>query len=140
MANLKGLIKLRKYNVEEKQKVLSALFREAETIEAKKNALLHTVATERRIAEEKNDYDTHASYILYVERARDQIMALDRKLKEVNAKITKAQDAMREAFGELKKIEIIQKTREDDERREIDRKESLMLDEIGLEIHRREKS
>lgn len=140
MANLKGLIKLRKFTVEEKQKILSTLYREYESIDAKKRSLIETVAKERTIAEEKNSYETHASYILYAEQARDQVMALDGKLKELNVYIEKAQDEVREAFAEFKKIEIVQQNREDEEEREIDRKDSLTLDDIGVEGHRRKET
>ena len=44
---------------------------------------------------------------------------------------------MREAFSEQKKAELIQEQREDEEQKEIARKENTNLDEIGVEVFRR---
>ena len=44
---------------------------------------------------------------------------------------------MRRAFAELKKIEITQERREDEEEKAINKKESAELDEIAIEGFRR---
>ena len=116
MANLKPLIKLRKYQVEEKQKILAALLRSVEEIESKKRAILLSIKEERRIAEESDDYETQASFRMYAERAREQVKIYDGEIRKYNFLIDKAQEDMREAFSEQKKIEIIQKEREAEER------------------------
>lgn len=133
MADLNPLIRLRKYRVEEKQKILADLFREAERFEMVIQGLLESEETERKLAEEKNDYETTTAYSLYAERIRGQVEFLKMGLEKVNSRIVVAQDAMREAFGELKKIEIIQENREAEEDKEELRRESKDMDEIGLQ-------
>lgn len=133
MADLNPLIRLRKYRVEEKQKVLADLFREAERFEAAIAGLTMQQENERRIAEEKGDYETVTAYSLFAERVRGQIDFLKIGLNKVNGRIAVAQDAMREAFGELKKIEIIQENREDEEAKEELKREGKTLDEVGLQ-------
>ena len=52
-------------------------------------------------------------------------------------RIEVARDDMRRAFAELKKIEITQERREDEEEKAINKKESAELDEIAIEGFRR---
>ena len=137
MANLKPLIKLRKFQVEEKQKILAILLREVEKFEAKKSDLLLQIKEERRLAEESGDYETQAAYRLYVERARIQVRVFEGEINKYNHLVNKAQEDMRAAFAEMKKIEIIQENREDDEERELNRKDSAIMDEVGIDGHRR---
>jgi flagellar protein FliJ len=132
MANLKPLIKLRKYNVEEKQKVLATLLREVEKYEAKKLELNLQIKRERQIAEEREDYETQAAFRLYAERAREWIRMYDIEIRKLNVLIARAQEEMREAFSEMKKIEIIQKEREEEERRAANAKDSARMDEVGI--------
>ena len=70
MANLNPLIRLRKYRVEEKQKILADLFRQAEKIESRKSFLLKQKDDEQDIAEERNDYETLTAFALFAERVR----------------------------------------------------------------------
>lgn len=138
MADLSALIRLRKHRVEEKQKALAELFREAERFEAAIQGLLDQRERERALAEEKNDYETLTAYTLFAERVKTQIDFLKEGLRRVNARVVVAQDAMREAFGELKKIEIIQENRKAEEARALQKKEGQMMDEVGLQRHARQ--
>ena len=133
MANLKPLIKLRKFQVEEKQKVLAALLREVEKFESKKREVLVSIKAERKIAEESEDYETQAAYRMYAERARDQVRMIDLEINKYNFLIQKAQDDMRDAFAEQKKIEIIQELREAEEMLEETRRDNARMDEVGME-------
>ena len=133
MADLNPLIRLRKYRVEEKQKALADLFREAERFEAVINGLLQQEEHERKLAEEKGDYETLTAYTLFAERVRGQVEFLRLGLAKVNARVVVAQDAMREAFGELKKIEIIQENRDAEEEKAALQRENKTMDEIGLQ-------
>jgi flagellar export protein FliJ len=137
MADLNPLIRLRKYRVEEKQKVLADLFRQAEKIENRKSFLLKQRDEERDVAEEKNDYETLTAFALFAERVRREVEALDEAMAQLNVRIGIAQDAMREAFGELKKIEIIQENRDDAEDKKALKQEGQVLDEVAVERFRR---
>ena len=137
MANLNPLIRLRKYRVEEKQKILADLFRQAEKIESRKSFLLKQKDDEQDIAEERNDYETLTAFALFAERVRGEIESLNDEMAKLNVRIGIAQDAMREAFGELKKIEIIQKNRDDEDDKAELKREGQVLDEVALEGFRR---
>lgn len=133
MADLNPLIRLRKYRVEEKQKALAELFREAERFEMVINGMLESLAKERAVAEERNDFETTTAFTLYAERVRDQVEFLRMGLDKINARIVVAQDAMRDAFGELKKIEIIQENRDEEAKKVALQREGKTMDEIGLQ-------
>jgi len=137
MADLKPLIRLRKYRVEEKQKVLAELFRQTELLEGRKRVLSIEMDREEELANESDSIDAIFAFVAYAARVNTEIEKLNMLLEKMEPKILKAQDDMREAFSEQKKAEIIQEKREDDEQKEIARKENSNLDAIGVEVFRR---
>ncbi len=137
MADLHGLIRLRKHTVDEKQRVLARLFREAEQIESQKQALLDQMQEERKLAEESEMLESIAYYGRYAEGVRIKIGGLDKALKKLNTRIAIAQEDIRAAFAELKKAEITQRRRDEAIKEEEKQKESKELDEIGIEGFRR---
>ena len=137
MANLKPLIRLRKYRVEEKQKALAELFRQSELLESRKRVLFGDMEREERMAEESGSIDAMFAFVSYAARVHTEIEKLNVLLQLMEPRILKAQDEMREAFSEQKKAEIIQEQREDEEKKKIAQKENTNLDEIGVELFRR---
>ena len=137
MADLKALIRVKKYQIDEKQKRIADLFRQAEDIEGRKDALRSTLEEERKIAENTILRDTENMFGLYAEGVKKQITLLDRDLAKLETRIQIAQDEIREAFTEMKRIELIQKQRENREAAKITARENAELDEIGLDVFRR---
>jgi flagellar protein FliJ len=137
MAGLNPLIRLRKFLVEEKQKALAELYRVAEALENRQRKLKNMIDDERKIAEERQDLDTHMAWLLFSDRARGEIENLADEIKQWDVKIAKAQDEMKDAFAEMKKIEIIQENRDAEEEKKILKRESDVLDEVGIDIFRR---
>lgn len=140
MANLKPLIRLRKYRVEEKQKVLAELFRQSELLEGRKRVLFADMEREEQLANESSSIDAMFAFVAYAARVHTEIEKLNMIMEKMEPRILKAQDEMREAFSEQKKAEIIQEQRQDDEKKEIAKKENTNLDEIGVEVFRRKDS
>lgn len=137
MADLKGLIKLRRHGIDERQKALAQLLRQAETLEAKKQELRDTLEREKDIAENADTKDYAAFFGAYAEGVQKQIEKIDGELKKLEVRIQIAQDDIRNAFAELKKVEIVQKQREEKDRKKQDAKEAAELDEIAIEGFRR---
>ena len=140
MANLKPLIRLRKYRVEEKQKALAELFRQSELLETRKRVLFADMEREEKMAEEADNIDAMFAFVSYAARVHTEIEKLNVLLQLMEPRILKAQDEMREAFSEQKKAELIQEQREDEEKKKIAQKENTNLDEIGVELFRRKDS
>ena len=138
MANLKPLIKLRRFRVEEMQKALAELYREAEYIEQRKQTYLMALDHERQHIDQSRDVTEIALFHTYAERVKLVVSDLDDELYILNGRIEVAREEMREAFGELKKIEMVQEKREQDEQDIADKKESDTLDEVGIQRSFRE--
>lgn len=137
MTDLNPLIRLRKYRVEEKQKVLAELFRQTEILESRKMILSNEMEKEQALAEEQNSVEAMFAFVSYAARVQKELDNLDAAIGKMEPRIQKAQDEMREAFSEQKKAEIIQEQRDAAEQAEIARKENANLDEIGIDVFRR---
>lgn len=135
MADLLSLIRLRKHTVEEKQKALSNLYREADNLITKKQIMEDQLREEKELAQK--DSGAAAFYGRYAENMRTKIEKMDDAIRKINLRIDIAREDVRAAFAEQKKIEIIQRSREAAERKEQDEKESEELDEIAIEGFRR---
>ncbi len=136
MADLSSLIRVRKHAVEQKQKFLAELYRQAEELQSQRDNLLTTLAAERKKSDELG-IEMLSYFGPYSKAVNERVDDIDEAMKKLNARIEVAQDSMREAFAELKKIEITQERRQAEEKAAIDKKESTILDETGLETYRR---
>lgn len=139
MADLDPLIRVRKHSIEQKQKFLAELYRQAEEMDRQKKAL------EDQLREEQESVRNMGAEMLgffgnYSKAVKERIEEIDESRMRLENRIRMAQDDMRDAFAELKKIEIIQERRRAEEADELARKESDLLDEIGIEGFRRNKS
>jgi flagellar export protein FliJ len=137
MADLNPLIRFRKHIVDEKQKVLSQLYRDAERIEQSKQIVLNQMEHEKDMAAEMATTEASMHLGRYLDGARKKIRALEISLKKMQARIEAAQEDVRAAFTEMKKIKIAQDRREEREAAAQDKKESNELDEIGIDRFRR---
>lgn len=136
MANLDPLIRVRKHNVEQKQKVLAELYKKAEELKNQRDALEAQLAIESEKSREL-EIDMLGYFAAYVKETHRNIEAIDQERSKVEKQIRFAQEQLREAFAEQKKIEIIDKRRKDEEQAAQDKKESSELDEIAIDGHRR---
>lgn len=140
MAQLHSLIRLRKYRVEEKQKILAELFRQAELIEGRKRAISESLIREKIIAEESGQVDAYVFYAAYASRMTQELEKIEIQLQRMDARIEKAQEDLREAFAEQKKAEIIQKKRDKSEQDLLKAKENREMDNIGIDVFLRGQS
>lgn len=132
---LKTLIRLSKFNVDEKRRVLTALqTREDQVVEEIR------LAEEQLVREQKLASENQAfafAFPTFYRAWAGQRQALEQALAAVRQQIEAARDELAEAFREQKTYEVTQANREKREREEADRKEQIFLDEIGLNMHRR---
>jgi flagellar FliJ protein len=138
MANLLSLIKLRRHTVEEKQKVLAELYREAEMIEATKDTLIERLRKEREALDQNPVVEMFAYFGRFSQNIQRMLERLNLEKRKLEGRINVAQDDVREAFANVKRIEIVQREREAAEKKEQADKESREMDEIGIEGFRRQ--
>ena len=139
MADLNPLIRVRRHVVEQKQKFLAELYRHADELAEQKQNLLDQMAEERAKMDEM-DIEFQNYFGPYSAAVKKHVFDIDEASAKLEKRIELAREDMREAFAELKKVEITQERREDEEIAEINKKEADELDEIGLEVFRRKQA
>ncbi|MBI4030764.1 MAG: hypothetical protein HY370_03745 [Proteobacteria bacterium] len=137
MADLEPLIKFRKHTVDEKRRFLAQLYREAEMMERQKQVVEDQMAREIETAREMQMAEAQAYLGKYLEGARRKVKAMETSLKKMDVRIAAAQEDMRAAYAEMKKIEITQRNRNEREAAALRKKEDQELDEIGINLFRR---
>src|SRR5688572_17752076 len=105
MADLNPLIRVREHTVEQKQKFLAELYRQAENLAAQKRALEDELAAERDKLKENNSVDMLKYFGVYTEAVKGRIENIESAIEMLNTRINIAREDMREAFAEFKKIE-----------------------------------
>jgi flagellar biosynthesis chaperone FliJ len=138
MADLNPLLQLRKFRLEEKQRALSRLYGQVEELETEKRAILDSVESEKSTVDDNMaHFALMSSFMAYVQKSKKQVEEINKKISALEIKIRRAVDETREAFGEMKKIEITRDRRLQEIQRENQKKEDALFSEIALEIYRR---
>lgn len=137
MADLDSLIRLRRHNIEEKQKVLADIFRQIESLEGKKKDLLSRLEIERKALNENLNLETRAYYGRFEGVIRNNVEKLDTDIRKLEVRLGIAQEEVRTAFADMKRVEIVNDRRKAEDAKELADKESQELDAIGLEGFRR---
>lgn len=137
MARLANIIRLRKWELDEKRRELAALLGERDQIVS----TIDTINAEITAQSKKQDLEVGAVTIgAYIEGARVRQAELAELLRTVEAKVGVMQEKVANSFRELKTFEIAHK-------RELDRKmateaklEQDAFDELGIQSHAREEA
>lgn len=137
MADLGPLIRLRRHSVDEKQKALSELYRQIEAFEERKHHLLDQLQRERDVVNNTSQVEMIAYFGRFSDAVTRDVERLNAQISRLDARIRIAQDDIRNAFADLKRVEIVQRSREDKEKAAADRKETNELDDIGVDGFRR---
>ncbi|MDH5722885.1 MAG: flagellar FliJ family protein [Alphaproteobacteria bacterium] len=138
MADLNSLIRVRRHVVKQKQKFLTTLYDQADALEEQKQAMLAQLTIEKVKIEEMGT-QMRPFFDQYAKAINERISDLDDAADTLNKRIEMAREEVREAFAEVKKIEIIQQRRESEEREKRDKEEAKSLDEIAIEAIQRKK-
>jgi flagellar export protein FliJ len=137
MADLDPLIRLYQKRVDDKQRVLADLYREVEILETLKSDMLAEIDSESKVIEGMEALDTHSYFGAYLQAMRKKIDVVDDGLKQIERRVNLAREDVRRGFAELKKVEITAESRDAEEARKLAKKESDLMDEIGLDAFRR---
>jgi flagellar protein FliJ len=137
MADLNPLIRVRKHAVEQKQKFLAELYRQAEQLADQKSTLEAQLAAERENVRNSDSVDMIKYFSVYADSVKARVKDIDDAVMKLNVRIDIAREDMREAFAEFKKIEITQERREEEEIAVLEKRQADLLDEIAIEGYRR---
>lgn len=140
MADLDPLIRVRRHAVEQKQKFLAELYRQAEELSGQKAKLQEQYEEEQKLMNDLNaqlGMGVMNYFGAYSDAVHDRVEEIEGQMVKLNNRIEMARDDIRQAFEALKKIEITAEERKKEEQAEIDKKEDAELGEIAIEGFRR---
>lgn len=129
-ADLRALIRLHRWRVDEKQRLLAQLRDEEDRVRAQKTALEQEIQAEQASARDNPAFAlTYGAYARAVIRRREKI---DQAIADAAAQVAAVTEALADAFQELKRYELAQEERirqQNEERRKV---QNAMLDEVAL--------
>lgn len=135
MRNRETLIRLHRFQVDEKRRKLAELELMAQEFRARERELEAQVLAEQKKAGISDV--AHFAYPMFAKsviRRRQNILA---SIEDIERQLDAAKDELAAAFRELKKYELLEDSRKRKHRKEVMRVEQAELDEIALGIHRR---
>ena len=138
-ANLKNLIRLHEWNVDEKRRKVAELQHLEDELRQKIDYLKAEMVTEKKAAAENPTEGglMYPNYIKHATQRRDNLME---SLSQMEYVISLAREEMAEAFRDLKKYENVDRNRQRRQREEQLRRDQLVSDEVALNMHRRKKA
>lgn len=131
-----SLIRLHQWRVDEKRRALGALLGQAVELEGQAQSLETEIVNEKQAAM-ANPVEAGMFYGAYAAAAVQRRGRIAAVRTEVENEIVGAQDEVREEYRDLKSLELSQETRDAREEKERLAGEQAILDEMGLERHRR---
>lgn len=136
MADLEPLMRYRKHQLDEKQKILANLYGEAEKLLTRQNTILDEIEREKEAATSPDFQHVVAvsGFGHFLLGSRTKLKELQKQQDRMELRITIALNDMRETFGDLKKIEITHQNRLERERKKLQKREDALFEEIGLQI------
>lgn len=138
-ANIKNLIRLHEWNVDEKRRKLGELLRLQGELEDQMKQLEADLVKQQQAAAADPTLAgiTYGNFAQQVIQRREN---LQESIDQMEFVIAHAQDDLSQAYQELKKYEIVDRNRQRRYELEQGRREQIQLDEIALNQHRRKKA
>ncbi len=135
MKGLATLIRARSWQLEEMRRELGELEGMRADLERKGVELEQELEREQLLVANTGEYGfTYNAYANSVITRRQNLAS---SIADMEVEIMKARDRVREAYQELRKFEITEERNLARLQAEEDRRERIMLDDIGVELHRR---
>lgn len=135
MSALDQLVRVHRWELDEKRRTLSDLERLADKLRADLTALDQEIERERALA--SRSLDTRRAFNSYIEAANERRETLARSIEQIEREIETARNEVNAAFQEVKKYELARANELRRENERLRRREQAQLDELGLTLHRR---
>lgn len=131
------LIKARKHELDEARRKLAILLDRQDRFRDQIADMDRRLEAEAQFA--RQHLDAAAQYPVFAEGARRAQAQWQEEIDKLQPAVDEAQDAVAEAFQDLKRLEITNDLKEEALRKEQAMKTQNELDEIGLNLHRRQR-
>jgi flagellar protein FliJ len=133
MKSRETLIRLKKFQVDEKRRRVAQIEGMIADFERMANDLDREVANEERRAGISDP--SHFAYPTYARAARTRREKIIHSADELRGQLDGAKTELEIAFEEMKKVEILQDREQAAERAEVQRREMMEMDRIGARMH-----
>jgi len=133
--NLKTLIRLNEWTVDERRRELGDVLGSLESLENGLLRLRDELASEQQ-AVQSSPNEAGFFYGNYAAAVIQRRNHLNNGIVQMEAKVAEARERLDEAYRELKKFEIAQENRDLELAKEMGRQEQSEMDELGLQVHR----
>lgn len=133
--SLQTLAKLAKSEVEKLQKELAELLKQEDLLKSDILRLQNAILSEAQIA--STNPELGRNFPAFLQATKKKIELAQNKLSALLQRIAKKRDQLGEAFSEQKKFEIVMQNKLLEKIKEEQRKETIMLDEVGVNIFNR---
>jgi flagellar export protein FliJ len=134
MKAVSGLIRLHRWQLDEKRRNLGDLERMKEDFERQVARLDAEILAEQKVA---NDHEARFAYGAYAQIAVQRRGTIQRSIADLTVQILAAREDVAQAFQEIKKYEILQEQRDRRTREWTTRKEQSSQDEMAIQGFRR---
>lgn len=135
MSQFEQLVRLRTWELDEKRRILGELQRAANALHQRRRDLDDELAREKAVA--AGSVDGMMTFTAFTSRMRKRMEEMDRRIAEAEEQVEAANEVVRDAFGELRKVEIAKQRFDEREAIRLARIEQAQLDEMAQQIHRR---
>lgn len=132
MADLDGIIRFRKWELDEKRRELAVLFEERNAIEHRIEMLDQEMLEQQALKDSDIGSVTLGAYIEGARKKRAWILD---DMRKKDAEIEEKQAVVSEAFREMKTLEIAERRQKDRARQALARQEQAELDDLGLQAY-----
>ena len=137
MAELRGIIRLRRFELDEKKRVLAELHRLADELDLERARLDQAIEAEKQVAAGAAGTGPGLAFGSYVQAALGRRKRVEETRRDLDGKIETAMEAVRAAFSNVKTLEQAQLDRDARASQKRARLEGAQLDEIALNGFRR---
>jgi flagellar protein FliJ len=135
MSTLDSLIRLHRWQVDERRRRVAELDELAEKLREDLRRLEAEQASEQEIAQRMPEVTS--SYGSYAGALIERRRKLNQSLTDTEQQTAKAREVLAEAYQEAKRYEIAAARRVLNQRQQADRLEQHDMDELAIDIHRR---
>jgi flagellar protein FliJ len=135
MSALDSLIRLNRWQLDERRRQLGELDTLAEKLRQELARLVDEQKQEQSVA--AASLEAGSSFGVYARDVIDRRLRIEKSLASVEQEVAAAREALAETFREVKRYEIAAATRAAQQRKRVARREQTTLDEIGIENYRR---
>ncbi|WP_321394058.1 flagellar FliJ family protein [Emcibacter sp.] len=130
-----GMIRLHKWQLDEKRRQLTELETMRDDLLARKEQLAQQLVSEQEKVSNSQIIDiSYANFATAIAQRQEKLME---SMAEIEASIEDMKDQVSESFKELKKYEVVEQRERERQVAKENRRQQADLDELSIQMHRR---